>query len=128
MKILGALALAAALSLSPVAGARADDVWLLDIVSIPSGASAHLADSYVGALDIVARRHGGVRVSRLRESGADERRVRLVGLWRFPTTTALEALVADPAYVSIRRLRQSTFDTETSSTLQLIADRSPSAR
>ena len=127
MKILGTLVLGSILAFAATS-ARAADVWLLDIVSVQPGASAHLADSYLGALDLVARRHGGVRVSRFRESPANERPVRLVGLWRFPTTEALEALVGDPAYASIRRLRQSTFDAEKSSTLQLVADRSPAAR
>jgi uncharacterized protein (DUF1330 family) len=127
MKILGSLVLGSILAFAPMS-ARAADVWLLDIVSIQPGASAHLADSYLGALELVARRHGGVRVSRFRESAANEQPIRLVGLWRFRTTEALEALVADPAYASIRRLRQNTFDAEKSSTLQLVADRSPTVR
>ena len=127
MKTLGTLALAIALSLSPIAAARAD-VWLLDIVKIQPGTNGHQADSYLGALDLVARRHGGVRVSRLRESGAEEGSVRLVGLWRFPKNEGLEALLADPNYASIRRLRQDTFDAEASSTIELVADRSRTVR
>ena len=112
MKTLGTLALAFALSLTPVAAARAD-VWLLDIVTVPADSNGHRADSYLGALDLVARRHGGVRVSRFREDAAKgERPLRLVGLWRFPTTAALEALVADPSYADIRRLRHATIDPE----------------
>jgi len=126
MKILGSLVLGSILAFAPALRARAADVWLLDIISVQPGASAHLADSYLGALDLVARRHGGVRISRFRESTANEHRARLVGLWRFPTTEALQALVADPNYGAIRRLRQNTFDAEQSSTLQLVADRSPS--
>jgi uncharacterized protein (DUF1330 family) len=128
MKTLGTLALAAVLSLAPLAAARAD-VWLLDVVSVEPGVNAHLGDSYLGALDLVARRHGGVRVSRFHESSAVEARpVRLVGLWRFRTTEALAALVADPAYADIRRLRQRTIDGEAGSALQLVADRAPAAR
>lgn len=128
MKTLGTLALSLALTLSTVATAHAD-VWLLDIVSVQPGSNGHRADSYLGALDLVARRHGGVRVSRLREDSAvNARPVRLVGLWRFPTPEALEALVADPSYADIRRLRQLTIDAQESSPLLLVADRSPAPR
>jgi len=129
MKTLGTLALAAVLFLAPAA-ARAADVWLLDIVSVEPGVTSHLGVSYLGALDIVARRHGGVRVSSFHESSAAEpRQIRLVGLWRFRTTEALQGLIADPAYSDIRRLRQATIDGgEKSSALQLVADRSPAAR
>ena len=127
MKTLRTLALAAVLSFTAVAGARAD-VWLLDVVSVQPGVNAHLGSSYLGALDVVARRHGGVRVSRFHESsGADLAPIRLVGLWRFPTTEALGALVADPSYADIRRLRQATIDGESGSALQLVADRAPAA-
>ena len=122
MKTFGTLALAALLSLAPVVGARAD-VWLMDIVQVQAGNSGHLADSYLGALDILAKRHGGVRVSRFRENlGVTQQPLRLVGLWRFPSNAAVEALVADPSYADIRRLRQTTFDAEKSSTIELVAD------
>lgn len=128
MKTFGTLALAALLSLAPVAGARAD-VWLMDIVQVQVGSSGHQAYSYLGALDILARRHGGVRVSRFRENLAhDERPVRLVGLWRFPTNEGVEKLLADPSYASIRHLRQTTFDSEDGSTLELVADSGSLAR
>jgi uncharacterized protein (DUF1330 family) len=128
MKTLGTLALSLALTLSAVATARAD-VWLLDIVAVQTGSNGHRADSYLGALDLIARRHGGVRVSRFREDSAvSARPARLVGLWRFPTPQALEALVADPSYADIRRLRQATIDAEQSSPLLLVAERFGSAR
>lgn len=122
MKTFGTLALAALLSLAPLAGARAD-VWLMDIVQVQAGTSGHYADSYLGALDLLARRHGGIRVSRFRENlGPTQGPLRLVGLWRFPTNEGVEALLADPSYASIRRLRQTTIDAEKSSTLELVAD------
>jgi len=128
MKILGTIALALTLSLSTAATSRAD-VWLLDIVSVQPGVTAHLGDSYLGALDIVARRHGGIRVSRFHESAvADAPAIRLVGLWRFPSPAAVEALLADPNYASITRLRAQTIDGEKGATLSLVADRSPTTR
>jgi hypothetical protein len=128
MKTLGTLALSLTLALSAATSSRAD-VWLLDIVSVQPGVTSHLGDSYLGALDLVARRHGGVRVSRFHESAvADLPTIRLVGLWRFPNAGALEALLADPNYASITRLRARTIDGDKSSTLQLVADRSPATR
>jgi uncharacterized protein (DUF1330 family) len=123
MKSLGAVVLTAALSLLPAAAARAD-VWMLEILSLQPGVGLHHVDSYMGAVDIVARRHGGVRVSRFHaENTGLERPPQLVGMWRFPTAKAMQALLADPQYAAIYRLRQRTFDTPTSETLQLVADR-----
>jgi uncharacterized protein (DUF1330 family) len=115
----------AALSLVPTAAARAD-VWMLEILSLHPGIAAFHVDSYMGAVDLVARRHGGVRVSRFHTRDlAEERQPQLVGMWRFPNAEAMQATLADPAYASIYRLRERTFDTPPSSTLQLVADRTP---
>ena len=122
MKTLGTLALATLISLS-AASARAD-AWLLDIVQVQAGSNGSRADSYLAALNYVAKRHGGVQVSRFRENvPADEKGTRLVGLWKFPTPQAVDALIADPAYSAIRRLRQTTIDAEPIPPLQLVADR-----
>ncbi|HTO53665.1 MAG TPA: DUF1330 domain-containing protein [Myxococcota bacterium] len=125
MKSLGTVVLSAALSLLPAAAAKAD-VWMLEILSLQPGVASFHVDSYMGAVDLVARRHGGVRVSRFHtqtQNIAEERPPQLVGMWRFPNAEAMQALLADPAYASIYRLRQRTFDTPTSETLQLVADR-----
>ena len=67
----------------------------------------------LGALGLLARRHGGVRVSRFHESSAPASQpARLVGLWRFPRRQALDALLADPTTSQIRRLRQTGFDAD----------------
>ena len=60
-KFLATLALTASLSL--LAGAARADVYMLEVLQLRPGVSAHHADSYLGALNLLARRHGGVRVS-----------------------------------------------------------------
>jgi uncharacterized protein (DUF1330 family) len=118
-KILGSLALVAALSFLPAFAARAD-VWMLEVLSLQPGVSPHHVETYIGALDLVARRHGGVRVSRYQAGTIEEGKPRLVGLWRFPTPDAMAALMDDPAYAWILKLRENTFDTPSSSTLALM--------
>ena len=99
---LGTLALTLALGLAAAPVARAD-VYVLDILSRKAGVSAHEADSYNGALGLIARRYRGVRVSTFHESNvAGEPGARLVGLWRFPDARAVEALLADPNYLPDR--------------------------
>ena len=121
---LGTLALTLALGTAAAPAARAD-VYVLDILSRKAGVSSHEADSYNGALGLIARRYGGVRVSTFHESNvAGEAGARLVGLWRFPDQRAVVALLSDPNYVQIVRLRDRSFEHGESSTLQLVADRS----
>jgi uncharacterized protein (DUF1330 family) len=124
MKTLGTLALSLAVALSAAPAARAD-VYVLDILSRKAGVGTYEAESYNGALALIARRYGGVRVSTFHESSvAGEPGARLVGLWRFPDARAVEALLADPNYAQIVRLRDRSFEHGDSSTLQLVADRS----
>jgi len=118
-KILGSLALTAALSFLPAFAAKAD-VWMLEILSLQPGVSPHHVETYIGALDIVARRHGGVRVSRYQASTIEEGQPRLVGLWRFPTPEAMAQLMDDPSYALVLKLRANTFATPGSSTLALV--------
>ena len=122
-KFLATLFLIGSVSLVPAA-AKAD-VWMLEILSLQPGVSAHHADDYLGALDIVARRHGGVRVSRyLASDVSSDEHVKVVGMWKFPSPEAMQALLTDPNYELISRLRERTFDEPTSSTFELVADRS----
>lgn len=101
--------------------AHADDVYVLDILSPRAGARAVDTDAYVGALALVARRHGGLRVSAFREPSAPgEPRGKVVWLWRFPSDTAIDALIADPAYAGLERLRIRTFEDQSSSVLELL--------
>jgi hypothetical protein len=124
LRTLGTLALTVALGFAAAPSARAD-VYVLDILSRKAGVSAHEADSYNGALGLIARRYGGVRVSTFHESNvAGEPGARLVGLWRFPNARAVEALLADANYAQIVRLRDRSFEHGESATLQLVADRS----
>ena len=131
MKPLATLFLAATVSLSslvPASAARAD-VWMVEILSLQTGVSPHHVDSYMGALDLVARRHGGVRVSRFHETSVnDAGQPRLVGMWRFPTPAAMQALLDDPAYQAVAKLRKATFDAPTSPSLSLVADRITAGR
>ena len=121
---LGTLALTLAIGFAAAPAARAD-VYVLDILSRKAGIGAHEAESYNGALGLIARRYGGVRVSTFHESSvAGEPGARLVGLWRFPDARAVEALLADPNYAQIVRLRDRSFEHGESATLQLVADRS----
>ncbi|HXZ86839.1 MAG TPA: hypothetical protein VEI82_15260 [Myxococcota bacterium] len=122
------IAVSAPLLLALAARARAD-VFVLDIVSRKSGVSLHDAGVYNGALELVARRHGGVRVSSFHEtSTVGEPGDRLVVLWRFPSEGAVNALLADPNYQYVEKLREARFDHTGSSTLQLVSDRPDSRR
>jgi hypothetical protein len=124
MKTLGTLALTLAIGLAAAPVARAD-VFVLDILSRKAGVSSHEAESYNGALGLIARRYGGVRVSSFHESSvAGEPGARLVGLWRFPNARAVEALLVDPNYLQVVRLRDRSFEHGESATLQLVSDRS----
>jgi hypothetical protein len=124
MKTLGTLALSFAIAFAAASVARAD-VYVLDILSRKAGVSSHEAEGYNGALSLIARRYGGVRVSTFHESSvAGEAGTRLVGLWRFPNARAVEGLLADPNYAQIVRLRDRSFEHGESATLSLVADRS----
>jgi uncharacterized protein (DUF1330 family) len=126
MKTLGTLALSLAIAFAAAPAARAD-VYVLDILSRKAGVSSHEAAGYNGALSLIAHRYGGVRVSTFHESSvAGEPGTRLVGLWRFPDARAVEALLADPNYAQIVRLRDRSFEHGESSTLSLVADHSTS--
>ena len=123
MKALGTLALALALGLVAAPAARAD-VFVLDVLARKAGASGHEAEAYNGALGLVARRYGGVRVASFHESDvAGDPGSRLVGLWRFPDARAVAALRVDPNYLSIVRLSDRSF--ERGELLQLVSDHSP---
>jgi hypothetical protein len=118
--LLTALA-ASALSLTAAAPAAATDVFVLDILAPREGARAKDADAYVGALALVARRHGGLRVSTFREPTAPgEAQGKTVWLWRIPSDQAIEGLLADPAYESLEPLRARTFEDGGSSVLELL--------
>jgi hypothetical protein len=99
------------------------DVFVLDIVSRKTGVSLHDAGVYNGALALVARRHGGVRVSSFHETSVvGDAGDRLVVLWKFPSEGAVNALRADPNYGYVERLREARFDHTGSSTLHLVSD------
>ena len=102
LKTLGSLALTAALSFLPAFAAKGD-VWMLEILSLQKGVSPHHVETYIGALDLVARRHGGVRVSRYQASTIEQGQPRLVWLWRFPTPDAMAELM-DEFNASLVRL------------------------
>lgn len=113
-----------ALALVPASFARAD-VWLFDVLTLQSGASAYQADAYVGALELVARRHRGVRVAGAREmpAGPDGPAGHIVGLWRFRDVAALDALLADPWYPALSSLHDRTFDPDSSQSLDRVRAR-----
>lgn len=125
---LGALALTTlSLALAAAPAARAD-VYVLDILSRKAGVNAWEAQTYNGALGLIARRYGGVRISSFHESNvAGEPGTRLVGLWRFPSARAVEGLLADPNYASVVRLRDRSFEHGDSPTFRLVSDGSPAA-
>ena len=117
------VAVSAPLLLALAACARAD-VYVLDIVSRKMGVSLHDAGVYNGALELVARRHGGVRVSSFHETSVvGDAGDRLVVLWRFPSEGAVNALRADPNYAYVEKLREARFDHTGSATMQLVSDR-----
>jgi hypothetical protein len=117
-KVLGSLLVAAALSFAPASPARAD-VWVYEVLTLRANAPAHQADAYVGALGLIARRHGGMRVDGTVEpaaaGGAPAGRV--IGLWRFNDVESLDALLADPTYRSLESLQVRTFDPDASRSL-----------
>jgi uncharacterized protein (DUF1330 family) len=118
-----ALVLATPLLLALAARARAD-VYVLDSVTCKSGVSLYKAHVYNGVLQLVARRHGGVRVSTFHETTVPgEVGDRVVVLWRFPSADAVRALRADPNYAIVAKLRQTDFDETGSVALQLVTDR-----
>lgn len=122
-KTLGTLALVLTLGLAAAPTARAD-VYVLDILSRKAGVGLYEAEAYNGALGLIARRYGGVRVSSFHESDvAGEAGTRLVGLWRFPSPESVEALLSDANYAEIVRLRERSFDR--GEPLRLVSDRSP---
>jgi len=119
--LLTALAAAALILTSVAPTARAEDVYVLDILTPRANARPVDADAYVGALALIARRHGGLRVSTFREPTAPgEARGKIVWLWRFPSDAAIETLLADPAYAQLDELRDRTFEDQGSSVLQLL--------
>ncbi|HTO69513.1 MAG TPA: hypothetical protein VMR31_06595 [Myxococcota bacterium] len=121
------LAVSAPLLLALAARARAD-VYVLDVITRKAGVSLHQAGVYNGALELVARRHGGVRVSSFHETTvAGEPGDRLVTMWRFPNEGAVAALKADPNYGYIAKLRAQSFD-DSGAALQLVADRRDARR
>src|SRR5262245_29930310 len=123
MKTLVALALTLGVTFAAAPAARAD-VYVLDILSRKDGVALHEAATYNGALGLIARRYGGVRVSSFHESNvAGEPGTKLVGLWRFPNAKSVEALLSDPNYVQIVRLRERSFDR--GEPLRLVSDHSP---
>jgi len=122
------LAVSAPLLLALAARARAD-VYVLDTVSRKAGVSLREASVYNGALALVARRYGGVRVSSFHESNvAGEPGDRLVVLWRFPSERAVRALKADPNYGYVVRLREASFDPSGGETFELLSDRGDATR
>ncbi|MFI5316017.1 MAG: DUF1330 domain-containing protein [Myxococcota bacterium] len=122
-----ALVLASPVIFAFAARARAD-VWMLDIHALQAGAPAHLVGTYSGAFALVARLHGGERVSRFRGTElAGAPHPSFVSLWRFRDARALEAFLADPAYASLAKLRARAFDDGKSTTLELVAEGSPAS-
>jgi hypothetical protein len=113
------LLVVAALALAPASFARAD-VWLLEVLTLRPEASPHQADAYVGAVELIARRHGGIRVASAREmtTSPSHPAGHIVGLWRFQSEAALDALLADPWYPALVNLHDLTFDPESSRSLQ----------
>ncbi len=111
VRVLSFVLAAAFLALSPASPARAD-VWVLEVLTLRPDAPPHQADAYVGALGLVARRHGGLRVDGARDVATrpGDPSGRLVGLWRFRDVASLDSLLADPAYRSLAGLHERTFD------------------
>jgi len=118
---LWSLVAVALLALAPASFARAD-VWLFDVLTLRPGAAPYQADAYVGALELIARRHGGIRVASAREMTASPEHPagHIVGLWRFQDEAALDALLADPWYPALANLHDRTFDPESSRSLDRV--------
>jgi len=111
IRALWSILAAACLALAPASFARAD-VWLLDVLTLRPEAPFYQAQTYVGALELLARRHGGVRVEGAVHAPPENGQTggRIVGLWRFNDIAALDALLADPWYRALADLQDRTFD------------------
>ena len=118
LKGIGSLLAAALVSFAPASPAHAD-VWVYEVLTLRADAPAHHADAYVGALGLIARRHGGLRVDGAVEPAAadGEPAGRVIGLWRFTDVDSLDALLADPSYRSLESLQERTFDADASRSL-----------
>lgn len=116
---LGSLLAAALLVFAPVSLARAD-AWVYEVLTLRPQAPAYQAEAYVGALGLIARRHGGLRVDGALEPAAADgsERARVIGLWRFNDVDGLDALLADPEYRSLGELQERTFDPAASRDLE----------
>ncbi len=114
---LASLLVAALVTFATALPARAD-VWVYEVLTLRTGAPVHQADAYVGALGLIARRHGGLRVDGAVEPAAASGSAgRVIGLWRFSNVESLDALLADPSYRSLEALQLDTFDPEASRSL-----------
>jgi hypothetical protein len=121
VKGFGSLVAAALLSFAPATKARAD-VWVYEVLTLRPEAAPYQAEAYVGALGLIARRHGGLRVDGAIEPATADGTpsARVVGLWRFNDVTGLDALLADPSYRSLGGLNERTFDPSTSRSLERV--------
>src|SRR5258705_13931753 len=118
---LWSVAAVVSLALAPASFARAD-VWLFDVLTLRPEAAPYQADAYVGALELIARRHGGIRVASAREmrTTPDHPVGHIVGLWRFTDEASLDALLADPWYPALANLQNRTFDPDSSRSLDRV--------
>jgi hypothetical protein len=111
------------LALAPASLARAD-VWLFDVLTLRDEAPAYQADAYVGAVQVLARRHGGVRVASAREipdlDGQSPGHI--VGLWRFRDEAAVDALLADPSFRSLATLEERTFEPTSTRSIERVRE------
>lgn len=116
---LGSLLAAALLWFAPASLARAD-AWVYEVLTLRPEAPSYQAEAYVGALGLIARRHGGLRVDGALEPAAldGSASARVIGLWRFNDVDGLDELVADPAYRSLGGLQERTFDPSASRDLE----------
>jgi hypothetical protein len=121
IKGFGFLLAAALLTFAAALPAHAD-VWVYEVLTLRPEASTYQADAYVGALELVARRHGGLRVDGAVQPAAanGEAAARVVGLWRFNDVASLDALLADPTYRSLEGLQERTFDPASSRDLERV--------
>jgi len=121
VKVLRSVLAAALLALTPALPARAD-VWVFEVLTLRTDAQAYQAAAYVGALGLIARRHGGLRVDgTIEPASADGLPAgRVVGLWRFNDVDSLDALFADPSYRSLDGLHERTFDPGASRSLERV--------
>ena len=117
----GSVVAAALLWFTPATMARAD-AWVYEVLTLWPEAPPYQAEAYVGALGLIARRHGGLRVDgAIQPAAADgSATARVVGLWRFNDVDGLDALLADPAYRSLGGLQERTFDPATSRDLERV--------